>query len=143
MGITMTNLEKAHKINRILMRKLHSVCEEYGVTYFYDSGALIGAVRHHDFIPWDDDIDVAMSRLDYQKLLGLTSDGWISKKCKIIDPVRDGEYKGYIPVVAYNNSILFSGQFREHEQLKITISIFVFDGAPKSWIKRKIYYSHM
>ena len=50
MGITMTNLEKAHKINRILMRKLHSVCEEYGVTYFYDSGALIGAVRHHDFI---------------------------------------------------------------------------------------------
>ena len=59
MGITMTNLEKAHKINRILMRKLHSVCEEYGVTYFYDSGALIGAVRHHDFIPWDDDIDVA------------------------------------------------------------------------------------
>ena len=54
MGITMTNLEKAHKINRILMRKLHSVCEEYGVTYFYDSGALIGAVRHHDFIPWEE-----------------------------------------------------------------------------------------
>lgn len=68
MGITMTNLEKAHKINRILMRKLHSVCEEYGVTYFYDSGALIGAVRHHDFIPWDDDIDVAFTREEYNKL---------------------------------------------------------------------------
>lgn len=52
----MTNLEKAHRINRILMRKLHSVCEEYGITYYYDSGSLIGAVRHKDFIPWDDDI---------------------------------------------------------------------------------------
>lgn len=40
----MTNLEKAHRINRILMRKLHSVCEEYGITYYYDSGSLIGAV---------------------------------------------------------------------------------------------------
>ena len=46
----MTNLEKAHRINRILMRKLHSVCEEYGITYYYDSGSLIGAVRHKDLI---------------------------------------------------------------------------------------------
>ena len=76
MGITMTNLEKAHKINRILMRKLHSVCEEYGVTYFYDSGALIGAVRHHDFIPWDDDIDVAFTREEYNKLKSIPKEAW-------------------------------------------------------------------
>ena len=65
----MTNLEKAHRINRILMRKLHSVCEEYGITYYYDSGSLIGAVRHKDFIPWDDDIDIAFTREELRKYL--------------------------------------------------------------------------
>lgn len=52
----MTNLEKAHRINRILMRKLHSVCEEYGITYYYDSGFTYRCGNEHkDFIPWDDD----------------------------------------------------------------------------------------
>ena len=49
------------------MRKLHSVCEEYGITYYYDSGSLIGAVRHKDFIPWDDDIDIAFTRKEFKK----------------------------------------------------------------------------
>lgn len=72
----MTNLEKAHEINRILMRKLDSVCKEYGVTYYYDSGSLIGAVRHHDFIPWDDDIDIAFTREQYNKLLAIPKEAW-------------------------------------------------------------------
>ncbi len=72
----MTNLEKAHKINRILIRKLHSICKEYGITYYYDSGSLIGAVRHHDFIPWDDDIDVAFTRAEFEKLKKVPKEAW-------------------------------------------------------------------
>lgn len=72
----MTNLEKAHRINRILMRKLHSVCEEYGITYYYDSGSLIGAVRHKDFIPWDDDIDIAFTRKEFKKLKEVPKEAW-------------------------------------------------------------------
>ena len=72
----MTNLEKAHRINRILMRKLHSVCEEYGITYYYDSGSLIGAVRHKDFIPWDDDIDIAFTREEFKKLKEVPKEAW-------------------------------------------------------------------
>ena len=47
------NLKKVQEINRIMMRKMHAVCRKYNITYYYDSGALIGAVRHHSFIPWD------------------------------------------------------------------------------------------
>ncbi|MDO5476891.1 MAG: LicD family protein [Eubacteriales bacterium] len=51
-----------------LLHKLDTVCKKYGLRYFADSGTLLGAAREHGFIPWDDDIDIAMLRADYELL---------------------------------------------------------------------------
>ena len=51
-----------------LLQELDRVCKKYGLRYFAEYGTLLGAVRHNGFIPWDDDIDVAMLRDDYEKL---------------------------------------------------------------------------
>lgn len=46
-------------------------CEKHDLSYFAAYGTTLGAVRHHGFIPWDDDIDVHMPRADYQRLWAL------------------------------------------------------------------------
>lgn len=52
-----------------ILEAIDSVCCEHGITYFLDSGTVLGARRHGGFIPWDDDIDLGMPREDYERFL--------------------------------------------------------------------------
>ena len=56
-----------------IMIKFDAFCKEKGLVYYILGGTLLGAVRHHGYIPWDDDIDVGMIRDYYEKFLTLSS----------------------------------------------------------------------
>lgn len=52
-----------------IFKEVADVCKELGLRYFAIGGTAIGAVRHGGFIPWDDDLDIAMPVQDYARFL--------------------------------------------------------------------------
>lgn len=66
-------------------------CSDNDIQYFAAGGTMIGAIRHHGFIPWDDDIDVYMKRQDYDKFISMRN-RLVNTDYEIIDPCNDGYY---------------------------------------------------
>ena len=64
-------LKKIHAAQLELLKVFDTVCRERGLKYMAVYGTLLGAVRHGGFIPWDDDLDLAMPREDYDKLASI------------------------------------------------------------------------
>lgn len=73
-----------------MLLEFDKVCKKHNLTYFLDGGSMIGAVRHHGFIPWDDDIDVCMPRRDYEKFVTLVEE--FKNPYFLQTPYTDPEY---------------------------------------------------
>ncbi len=69
-------MKEAHRILLLLLFEFDRVCKKHGIKYFLQGGSLIGAARHHDLIPWDDDVDVAIYREDFEKLKQVANTEW-------------------------------------------------------------------
>ncbi len=64
-----------------LLQVVHEFLVEHNIQYTITAGTLLGAVRHKGFIPWDDDIDIALTREQYDKLVRLLRErnNWVNE----------------------------------------------------------------
>ena len=51
-----------------ILKKFDHFCLKYEIDYYLCGGSALGAIRHNGFLPWDDDVDLDITRANYQKL---------------------------------------------------------------------------
>ena len=120
-------------IQQILLdmyRELDKLCEKYDLKIFLTGGSVLGAIRHKGFIPWDDDMDVALPRDDYEKLIGI-AEKELPEHLKIVWISRPFHYRLIDTRYELKLNTAYSKLLDSDEQAFISIDIQPFDGVPK------------
>lgn len=68
------NLRNLQECDAVFLAIFDKLCNKYGLTYWLDYGTLLGSYRHRGFVPWDDDMDIAMPRKDYLRFAEVFKD---------------------------------------------------------------------
>lgn len=130
-SIQMTELEMLEEVDRI--------CKKHKIHYNIIAGTLLGAVRHGGFIPWDDDIDVAFLRPEYERFRQAVKTELDTSRFYFQDHRRTRGYRwGYGKLRRKNT--LFLREHQEHMPYRqgIFIDIFPLDGVPDNYLFRSL-----
>lgn len=119
------SIEEAKKLELDILDFIDSFCKEHGINYCINYGTLIGAIRHKGFIPWDDDIDLSMTRENYQRFIQLFSKE--QSKYQILSLETDNRYfNNFIKVVDPTTKIVDTRNTKTYDS-GIFIDIFPMD----------------
>lgn len=110
-----TYLGKLTKVQQILLGyllEIDRICKKHGIRYFLAGGTLLGAIRHHGFIPWDDDADVMMLREDYDRFQAVAQQELPSNIFMQIPETEKGNYNPFTKLRI--NNTMFATEFTGH-----------------------------
>ncbi len=123
-----------------ILEEIIRICQKHQIDYWLDGGTLLGAVRHGGFIPWDDDIDIAMREEDLERFIHVAP-GELREGLFLQTPQNEPDSKEPIVKVRDLNSFYVEGgdNFAANYQKGLYVDIFPminYPTLPRKWVKR-------
>ena len=131
------SLEKLHIIEAEILERFAKLCKDNDINYYIIGGTLIGAVRHGGFIPWDDDIDIAMPRKDYVRLIDVMHE--IEDDVLGMDYYRDNPELYFYPVRITNKKYKIKEPRNKAGYANPWMDILPIDGLPDNKIRQGVF----
>lgn len=129
---TEKTLRKLQLAQLLILKKIDKLCLDNGLTYYLVGGTLLGAIRHQGFIPWDDDVDIAMYRDDYNRLQEILKEQY-TEEFYLQTPSIDKNYNRQIAKIRLKGTLQVEKNLSDIEMNHgIYIDVFPLDYVRKN-----------
>lgn len=123
-----------------MVEELDRICRKHHIKYFLIAGSLLGAIRHRGFIPWDDDVDIALFREDYDKLEKILPKELpenMFMQTTLTDP---GYETAHMKIRMSGTAAILSGgvHFHRRYNMGLFVDVFALDGVPRTKLVEKL-----
>lgn len=138
-GLQVLSEEQCQKLHVVLLEMLDDIlatCRENNLKFILIGGTAIGALRHGGFIPWDDDIDIAMPRADLDKFTVIVREKW-SGKYTMLHPQDRENFGRVIPKIRRNGTEYRTILERDLTKCGVSIDIYPIENVYDSQLKLK------
>ena len=122
------DLKKMQRILLMMLKDFDAIAKKYGIEYTLSGGSVIGALRHQGFIPWDDDIDINVTRENFEKIKKAFR-SYRGNKYKLYLPEEDPGHGMSLPQIKLSDTVYksFIELSKEDKDCGICLDIFVIE----------------
>ncbi len=136
---TVTEAEKEALQRTLLemMKDIAAVCREHGIRWSLSGGSVLGAVRHGGFIPWDDDMDINITREEFEKFRKVFP-GKLADKYALILP-GDRDYLFHTPIIMKKGTAFRGLMSTDRGEHGVFIDLFIMENVSDNRILYKLH----